>query len=64
MKSGLVAYCLAYEALRDLGFAPAAPVMFQSVIEEECTGNGALACIARGYQADAAIIRNRSSRAS
>lgn len=56
MKSGLVAYCLAYEALRDLGFVPAAPVMFQSVIEEECTGNGALACIARGYQADAAII--------
>ncbi|NIX75945.1 ArgE/DapE family deacylase [Microvirga terricola] len=56
MKSGLVAYCLAYEALRDLGYAPAAPVMFQSVIEEECTGNGALACVARGYRADAAII--------
>lgn len=56
MKSGLVAYCLAFEALRDLGYAPAAPVMFQSVIEEECTGNGALACVARGYRADAAII--------
>lgn len=56
MKSGLVAYCLAYEALRDLGFVPAAAVMFQSVIEEECTGNGALACVARGYRADAAII--------
>jgi acetylornithine deacetylase len=26
------------------------------VIEEECTGNGALACLARGYRADAAII--------
>lgn len=56
MKSGLVAYCLAFEALRDLGYSPAAPVMFQSVIEEECTGNGALACVARGYRADAAII--------
>lgn len=56
MKSGLVAYCLAFETLRDLGYAPAAPVMFQSVIEEECTGNGALACVARGYRADAAII--------
>ncbi len=56
MKSGLVAYCLAFEALRDLGYAPAAPVMFQSVIEEECTGNGALSCVARGYRADAAII--------
>ncbi|MEZ0168323.1 ArgE/DapE family deacylase [Microvirga sp. TS319] len=56
MKSGLVAYCLAFEALRDLGFAPAAPVSFQSVIEEECTGNGTLACVARGERADAAII--------
>ncbi len=56
MKSGLVAYCLAFEALRDLGFAPAAAVAFQSVIEEECTGNGALACVARGERADAAII--------
>lgn len=56
MKSGLLAYCLAFEALRDLGFAPSAPVSFQSVIEEECTGNGALACVARGERADAAII--------
>ena len=56
MKSGLVAYCLAFEALRDLGYVPAAPVQLQSVIEEECTGNGALACVARGYRADAAII--------
>ncbi len=28
----------------------------QSVIEEECTGNGALACLARGYRADAVLI--------
>jgi acetylornithine deacetylase len=27
-----------------------------SVVEEECTGNGALACLQRGYRADAAII--------
>lgn len=56
MKSGIAAYCTALHALRSLGLQPAAPVFLQSVIEEECTGNGALACLARGYKADAAII--------
>ena len=56
MKSGLVANALAIAALSDLGYAPAAPVHLQSVIEEECTGNGTLACIARGCAADAVII--------
>ena len=35
---------------------PAAHVYFQSVTEEECTGNGALSCLQRGYRAEAAII--------
>ena len=56
MKAGIVAYCMAFEALRRLGLEPAAPVVLQSVIEEECTGNGALACLVQGYQADAALI--------
>jgi acetylornithine deacetylase len=56
MKAGIVAYCTAFEALRSLGLEPAAPVYLQSVIEEECTGNGALACLVQGYQADAALI--------
>lgn len=56
MKAGIVAYMLAFQALREIGYQPAAPVILQSVIEEECTGNGALACLARGYRADAAII--------
>lgn len=56
MKAGLVANITALEALASLGYAPAAPLILQSVIEEECTGNGALACLARGYRADAAII--------
>jgi acetylornithine deacetylase len=30
------------------------------VVEEECTGNGALACLARGYRADAALITEPS----
>jgi len=56
MKAGIVAFVTAFEALRRLGLEPAAPVYLQSVVEEECTGNGALACLAAGYAADAAII--------
>ncbi len=56
MKAGIVAYCMAFRALARLGLQPASPVIMQSVIEEECTGNGALACLARGYRADAAVI--------
>jgi acetylornithine deacetylase len=56
MKAGIAACVTAFRALRELGLAPAAPVYLQSVVEEECTGNGALACLHRGYRADAAII--------
>ena len=56
MKAGIAAYVTAFRALDSLGFRPAAPVYLQSVVEEECTGNGALACVHRGYTADAAII--------
>ncbi|PWC37948.1 acetylornithine deacetylase [Azospirillum sp. TSO35-2] len=56
MKAGIAAYTAAFAALRRLGYRPAAPVFLQSVIEEECTGNGALACLHRGYRADAAVI--------
>ena len=56
MKAGIAAYVNAFRALTHLGLQPAAPVFLQSVVEEECTGNGALACLHRGYGADAAII--------
>jgi len=56
MKAGIVAYTMAYKALQAAGLEPASPVYFQSVIEEECTGNGALACLVEGYRADAAVI--------
>ncbi len=56
MKAGIVAYTMAMLALKNLGYEPAARVTLQSVIEEECTGNGALACLVAGYTADAAII--------
>jgi len=56
MKAGLASNLFALHALNACGFAPAADVFFQSVVEEECTGNGALACLQRGYRADAALI--------
>jgi acetylornithine deacetylase len=56
MKAGIVAYTMAMRALQRLGCEPAAAVTLQSVIEEECTGNGALACLVAGYTADAALI--------
>jgi acetylornithine deacetylase len=56
MKAGIVAFAMAFEALRRLGLEPAATVHLQSVVEEECTGNGALACLVEGYRADAAVI--------
>ncbi len=56
MKAGLVANLYALDAIRRIGLEPTADVYVQSVIEEECTGNGALACLQRGYRAEAAII--------
>ncbi|MDE2462632.1 MAG: ArgE/DapE family deacylase [Alphaproteobacteria bacterium] len=56
MKAGLAACLAALDAIAKAGYQPAADVIVQSVVEEECTGNGALACLARGYRADAVII--------
>lgn len=56
MKAGHAANLFALEALRRIGFQPAATVYLQSVLEEESTGNGALMTHIRGYQADAVLI--------
>jgi acetylornithine deacetylase len=56
MKAGLAAIVGAVRGLRRLDVTPRAPIQLQSVVEEECTGNGALACVLAGHTADAAII--------
>ncbi|WP_246209725.1 ArgE/DapE family deacylase [Pikeienuella piscinae] len=56
MKSGLVGALFALDAIRAAGYAPAAPVHLQSVIEEESTGLGALSACQRGYRADCVLI--------
>ena len=56
MKAGLCANIFALDALRSLDMQPSSDVFLQSVTEEECTGNGALSALVRGYRADAALI--------
>lgn len=56
MKAGLAASLYALRALRHAGLEPASELILESVIEEECSGNGALATVQRGYLADAAVI--------
>lgn len=61
MKGGIAAMLLAVEAARALG-PLAIRLVFQSVIEEECTGNGALAACLAGPIADATIIAEPTNR--
>ena len=56
MKAGLVAELLAIRAVIDVGAELRGPVIFESVIEEECTGNGMLAARLRSGPVDAAIV--------
>jgi acetylornithine deacetylase len=55
MKSGDALNLMLPRLLRDLGIELAGDLIVHSVIEEECTGNGALDA-ARRYQADAALM--------
>ena len=54
MKAGVVAMLGAVRVLRDAGLR--GDIRIETVIEEECTGNGAAACRARGPRTDAALI--------
>ncbi|MCB2153439.1 ArgE/DapE family deacylase [bacterium] len=56
MKGGSMCFLWAMAALRDMGLEPASKVIFQSPLEEECTGNGTLALLADGYTADGCLI--------
>ena len=51
MKAGLAAIAGAVRGLQALGLAPRARVDLQSVVEEECSGNGALTCVLAGRTA-------------
>src|ERR1700730_2559681 len=55
MKGGVAAMTMAVAILKDLGLQPGGDVLLESVVDEERTGLGTLACVHRGYRADAGI---------
>ena len=63
MKSGVAAMTYAVHAVEKAGFGFMAPVTIEAVIEEECGGNGALACVAAGHDAEAVLIPEPMSHA-
>jgi acetylornithine deacetylase len=56
MKGGIAASITALRALKLAGLQPAAEVQLAAVIEEECTGNGALAVMQALPKPDACLI--------
>lgn len=55
-KAGAIAMLMIVQALQRAGVRLAGTLVLQSVIEDEITGNGTLACMARGYEADGAVV--------
>lgn len=61
MKSGTIGALYALDAIKAAGLRPTGRIHFQSVIEEESTGVGALSTLQRGYRADACFIPEPTS---
>lgn len=61
MKSGLAAMTMAVATLVKLGRRPQGDVILEYVVDEEWTGLGTLACVERGYAADAGICAETSN---
>jgi acetylornithine deacetylase len=56
MKGGLAAYLVAAEAIAETCDERRGDLLFSSVIEEECGGNGMWSVLGAGYEADAVLI--------
>lgn len=55
MKSGVAAMTMAVQILKQMGVQLKGDVILEYVVDEERTGLGTLACVERGYKADAGI---------
>lgn len=55
MKGGLAAMTMALDVLLGIGRKPKGDVILEYVVDEERTGMGTLACVLKGYKADAGI---------
>jgi acetylornithine deacetylase len=56
MKGGLAAYLVATRAVAEVCSARRGELLFSSVIEEECGGNGMWSVLRAGYSGDAVLI--------
>ncbi len=61
MKSGIAAMTMAVRALKENGIKCKGDIILEYVMDEELTGNGTLACVMKGYKADAGICCETSS---
>ena len=61
MKAGVAAMTMAMAAVLGSGIRLRGDVILEYVMDEELTGNGTLACVMRGYRADAGICCETSS---
>jgi len=61
MKGGLAAYLIAAEAVAEVCDDRRGDLLFSSVIEEECGGNGMWSVLRAGYEADAVLIGESSA---
>lgn len=61
MKAGVSSMILALDHIIKSGIKLKGDVIIQSVVDEEGGGNGTLACVDRGYKADAAIVTEPTS---
>lgn len=55
-KAGVIEMLLVADALRHAGVTLKGNLIVSSVIEDERTGNGTLACVERGYRGDGVVI--------
>lgn len=60
MKAGVVVNLLVAQVIKTIGVKLKGDLIIESVVDEEIGGNGTLACIQRGYSADAMIITEPS----
>lgn len=61
MKSGLAAMTMSLDSLIQLDIKLKGDVILEYSMDEELSGNGTLACVMRGYKADAGICCETSS---
>ncbi len=61
MKSGIASMTMALKAIKACGIQLKGDVISEYVMDEELSGNGTLACVIKGYKADAGICCETSS---